>query len=400
MSEKIVLGLGNNVDYEIVWDRAIFERLAGDYRITSSDLSNTTPIMSVRDLLASILDFMHRQSAGERFVVSPELIIEFSQLFNYRVTLGGTAVRAALAMRKLGHIPALHLVTLNKDIRAMLPKDCPWVCSNDRESVYPHLIVQFPDNAQINTPDISVQSRSANRIIYVHDPDGAGLRISPNLAALAADAQVLLLSGFNAVRSPTVLNRRLEDVHNVLRSLSQETIVFYEDACFHDSELSVQVRNFVRERVHIYSLNEDELQGHLRRQVDLANPVDVLAAVREFALLVPVPTLILHTRNWALAYGTRAHEYAGALRSAIVMASTRMRLGDDFVQSDYLDTKRICAESTHAAFADAIGTLAAGRVCCVPSLKIAADEVNRKPLTTVGLGDAFVGGFLPHCMRA
>ena len=60
-----------------------------------------------------------------------------------KITLGGTSVRAAIAMRKLGYTSALHLVTINEHVRRLIPQDSPYVCSNTIDSSYPHLIVQF-----------------------------------------------------------------------------------------------------------------------------------------------------------------------------------------------------------------------------------------------------------------
>jgi ADP-dependent phosphofructokinase/glucokinase len=72
------------------------------------------------------------------------------------------------------------------------------------------------------------------------------------------------------------------------------------------------------------------------------------------------------------------------------MATTRFRFGDDFTGGDYAGTGALPPEDQGAAFAGEIQALLGDRVCCVPSFL-----VPEKNVTTIGLGDTFVGGFLP-----
>jgi len=96
MGEHIVLGLGNNTDYEIVWNSQVFEQLIIEYGITASELCTNKLISSIRDLVVSILGFLKSETGGERFVTSPQIILDFASLFQNRITLGGTPVRALM----------------------------------------------------------------------------------------------------------------------------------------------------------------------------------------------------------------------------------------------------------------------------------------------------------------
>ena len=58
MGERIVLGLGDNIDYEIEWDSSVFERLIGEFGVSDSELRTDKPISSTRDLVVSILGFL------------------------------------------------------------------------------------------------------------------------------------------------------------------------------------------------------------------------------------------------------------------------------------------------------------------------------------------------------
>jgi len=390
LGERIVLGFGDNTDYEIEWDGAVLERLVDEHRVSAAELGADGPIGGIHDLLVSILGFLRSGSGGERFVESTRIVEDFAGRFRCNVTIGGTSPRAAIAMRRLGVASALHLVTVNDHVRRLIPPDCPWVCSNGRDSVHPHLIVQFPAGGCVRAGDIAIRTRSADRIIYSNDPDNIAMEISPDFGALATDARVLLVSGFNAMHSSALLADRLGKVRRIIRALPPGALVFFEDAGFYNPLLSMQVRAALVDAIDVYSLNEDELQGHLGRKISLLDPRDVHAALLEMQRLVPVPALVVHARHWALAFGAQADRHAAALRGGIAMATTRLRLGDEFSAADYQRTSALPADGPGARFATAIRALAGDRVCCVPSLRVADGRV-----TTVGLGDAFVGGFLP-----
>lgn len=390
MGQDIVLGLGNNIDYEIVWDSQVFEQLIMEYGIAASELCTDKPISSTRDLVISVLGFLKSETGGECFVTSPQIIEDFACRFQNRITIGGTSARAAIAMRKLGYTSALHLVTVNDHVRRLIPRDSPWVCSNDRDSSYPHLIVQFCKDTCVQAGDIAIRTKRANRIIYDHDYDNIVMEISSDFASLASTARVFLISGFNSMQSSPLLADRLVKLLDIVHSLPSDALVFYEDACFHEPALSAQVRKALIDVIDIYSLNEDELQGYLGRKISLLDPVEVYAALQHLHRLLPVPALVIHTQYWTLAFGPDAARYAKALKGGITMATTRFRFGDDFTPADYLETEGLPAEAVGTEFVTTLTRLAGDRVCCLPSVRVKESKV-----TTIGLGDAFVGGFLP-----
>lgn len=390
MGEHIVLGFGNNIDYEIVWNSYVFEQLITTFSIKKSEIYNNNPINSVRDLIISILGFLKNGTGGERFVATPQIIEDFAVHFEKKITIGGTSVRAAVAMRKLGHTSALHLVTINDHVRKLIPHDSPWVCSSQTERSYPHLIIQFNKHTMVLAGDITINTVRANRIIYDNDPDNIMMKLNPDLALLASDAKVFLVSGFNAMQSRELLNDRMLTLRNIMKSLPSETLVFYEDGCFHKPALSKQIRDALLDVIDIYSMNEDELQGYLGRNINLLAPDEIFVALKDIHQLITVPLLVVHTKYWALVFGSNASQYAQALKGGITMATTRFRYGDDFSDIEYLETEKLPEESEGADFVLALQGLAGDNVCCLPSV-----EVKESKVTTIGLGDAFVGGFLP-----
>lgn len=393
MNEKIALGFGNNIDYEIAWDSRVFEDLIRQYGIQDHELDIHCRINSERDLVISILGFAKGGDGGERFVASSAIIEQLAQNFETKITLGGTSVRAAVAMRKLGHTSALHLVTLNDHVRRLIPQDSPYVCSNDEENLYPHLIVQFGENTRVQAGDIDICTSQANRIIYHSDVDNIRMSLNEDFASLITEARILLISGFNAMQSEALLRERLDSLIRIMKSLPDDALVFYEEAGFYESRFCQLIYRVLAGHIDIVSLNEDEVQTHLNRKLDLLDVDQIRGALAELHTIIPVPTLVVHTKYWALAYGENAPRFAAALKAGVTMATTRFCFGDDFTAEDYNRIKRLSPREKSAAFAEAINQLPGRRFACVP-----VADVDQSKGTTVGLGDTFVAGFLPTAL--
>lgn len=390
MNEQIALGLGDNIDYEIEWDSRVFEELILRHAIRAGELSVDVPIRSERDLVISILGFLQAGIGGERHVASSAIVEQFAQHFQNKITIGGTSVRAAIAMRKLGYTSALHLVTTNAHVRRLIPSDSPHVCSNTQDSLYPHLIVQFGKETCVRAGDIDIHAGRPNRIIYHDDHDNVIMELNEEYSSLIADARVFLVSGFNAMRSEALLVCRLETLKRIMNALPGDAVVFYEDAGFYNPSFSELIQRTLAHRITIYSLNEDELQAHVGRKVDLLDPAGVKEALAELHARFPVPVIVVHSMYWALAYGENARRVAKALKGGVTMATTRFRHGDDFTPEDYRHTENLAPNAAGARFSAALEQLLDGRVSCVP-----VALVEQSNATTIGLGDAFVGGFLP-----
>lgn len=390
MSESIALGFCNNVDYEIVWDAEVLQELVSRYRIGGNEPDTEVAIRSERDLVVSILGFMQTSQGGERFVGGSELIERFAARFDKKVTLGGTSVRAAIAMRKLGYRSALHLITQNDQVRRLIPPDSPYVCSNESDSIYPHLIVQFGAGDRVNAGEIDISARRPNRLIYHCNADRIAMRIAPEFADLLDDASVLLVSGFNAMQSKQLLLERLREVVNLLERLPKDATVFLEDGGYHDISFRKLIYGTLGRRIDVYSMNEDELQSHLGRVVDLDDVGQARQALNALDEIIPATVIVLHTQHWALAYGIGAGRYAAALRAGVTMATTRFRYGDDFTRADYDDIASRAPNAAGEKFARLFNAAAGASAICVP-----VANVEQENATTIGLGDAFVGGFLP-----
>lgn len=390
MKEKIALGFGGCIDYELVWNSRVLEMLIRHYDIQAAELAANRVIDSERDLVLSILSFLQAGSGGERFVADSAIIEQFAQHFAVKITLGGTSVRAVIAMHKLGYTAVLHLVTINDQVRRRLPPDSPYVCSNARDSAHPHLIVQFDKGACVCANDIDLHAGRANRLIYHHDVDNINMALAAEFADLITQARVFLISGFNAMQNKALLTDRLATVLHMMEKLPKGALVYYEDAGFYEPSFNALILATLAPKLTIFSLNEDELQAHLNRKLDLLDPVQIGAALADLRQLIPVPLLVVHSMYWALAYGANASRMAKALKGGVTMATTRFRYGDGFTVENYKAIETLAPQPAGARFGEAITKLLADHVCCVP-----VAQVEQSNATTIGLGDAFVGGFLP-----
>ena len=390
MEEKIALGFSNNIDYEIGWNSEVYENLILQYDIHDEELFIDIQVHGERDLVISILGFLKSGSGGERFVASSDILEQFAGHFENKVTLGGTAVRAAIAMRTLGYTSALHLVTINEDVRRLIPQDSHYVYSNRTEKSSPHLIVQFAKGTRVKAGDIDIHASRANRIIYSNDHDTILMKINEDFSTLVTKAKIFLVSGFNTMQSKDLLARRLGSVLRIMENLPADALVYYEDAGFYDPRLCRLLQETLADRIHIYSLNEDELQVHVGKKLDLLNAAQIKEALVELQRLIPVPLIVVHSMYWALAYGEHAESLLKALKGGVTMGTTRFCYGDDFTAENYKEIQGLPPNPEGIVFANELKQLLGDKICCVP-----VGHVEGSNGTTVGLGDAFVGGFLP-----
>lgn len=394
MTTDLVLGLGGTVDYEIAWDPAVLEALVGEYGITRAELSSTLPVDSERDLVVTLLAFLERGAGGERFVASSGIVEQFAARFSKEITLGGTPVRAAIAMEVIGVPATVHLVSIDDHVRRLLPASTAYLCSADHDTLDPHLIVQFPRGTRVRAGDVDITAPHPNRLIYANDPPNRELVLSEDLGRALTGASVFLVSGFNVIQDPDLLAKRLFELKEHLRQLPPAAVVLYEDSGFHVPALNRLVREELVDAVDVWSLNEDELQGYLGRDVDLLDVADVARALDDVHALIPASTLVVHTKHWSLARGAGAADWTAALQGGITMASTRYLHGDGFTADDHARTGLLPRQPAGERLARGLEAELGVLVRCVPAFVLETDTP-----TTIGLGDVFVGGFVAALAR-
>lgn len=390
MNHQLVLGLGGCVDFELDWDADVLADLAREHHIGLADLDIAVPIQDERSLVCSLLGFLAADQGGERFVGSSEVAIAFAERFRYKVSLGGTCVRAAMAIAKLGVPSLVHLVSIDDNVRRLLPSNVSYLCSAEADTLDPHVIVQFPAGASVALVDGEVRATHPNRIIFVNDPPNRDLVLSDDLPEALVDARAFLPAGFNVMSDAGLLRQRITFLNAAMRKLPDEAVVFYEDSGFHQQELRDIVSREFSGRIDVHSLNEDELQAYLGRRIDLLDVAQVKQALADFFHGFSIaPTVVVHTKYWALAFGKQPRRYCDALAAAIDLAGVRYWRGDDFTVDDLASVAALPVRPDGQRFAEQVSAELAEAVCCVPTRLIETDTP-----TTIGLGDTFVGGFL------
>ncbi|MCY1137109.1 hypothetical protein OWR29_03800 [Actinoplanes sp. Pm04-4] len=388
-ASRVLLGLGGCVDYELKLTAGVLEELVASYGIGFAELGSAGPVASERDLVVSILGYVARGGGGEHYVASAPALESFADRFPHRQTLGGTSVRAGILMDRLGIPSTWHLVSVNDTVRRLAPASTAYFSSSSEDTTYPHLIVQYDKGLRVAVGDVVIEAPFPNRLIYVNDPANDTMVLDSTLGERLGQAEVFLISGFNAMRDKELLDRRLAELREHMRQLPSSAVTYFEDAAYHEPSFSGRVREALLDRIDIYGLNEDELQSYLDRSVDLLSVRETVAALADVRTLIPAPTLVLHTKYWALAVGDEASAYASALDMGTVMAATRYVHGDAFTESDVAALRTRPRRRSAVEFAAALEARLGASVRCIPGFSL--DVANP---TTVGLGDTFVGGFL------
>jgi len=388
MSARLVLGLGGTVDYEIRWDSAIISALARQYGVRRAELVTTASIDSERALIVALLGFLERGIGGERFALSSDVLERFAARFDTAVTLGGTGVRAGIALANLGIPSTQHLVSIDDNVRRLMPPIIDWVCSATEDTLDPHLIVQYPAGAAVALADGEVVAPAANRVIVANDRPNREMAIAAELGPRLRDADALLVSGFNTMQDADLLASRLDDLRAAMRHLPGNALVYYEDAGFYRRDFAAIARDRLLPRIDVYGMNEDELQEYVGREVDLRDAAAVADALDDAHRLIPVPALVVHTRFWSIAVGTDAPRHRAALEAAVRVSATRYRLGDVFDAADLEVTSGLPRHP------DGVRVVAAVEAHRPDAAGVAAVVADTPTATTIGLGDSFVGGFL------
>ncbi|MDO5541091.1 MAG: ADP-dependent glucokinase/phosphofructokinase [Eubacteriales bacterium] len=392
MKEKIALGIHAVVDWEGKWDADVLRGLVEEYDIKESEIALPDNIDSERKLLCAVLYYMKHGAGAELFPVSDEIVESFAKKFQYKVTIGGTAARAAIALAKIGVGSLLQMSTCNDTMRKLLPDLIHGIPANPNceEKIYPHVSVSYPKGYHLKTENLDFITPRENRVLYSHDLESFHLPVLENFADYAPDAEVFLLSSFCEVLDEEVMKDRMAKCRKMLGKMRQNgTFVVFEDACYVKQNLRKYVNDQLHEYIDILSMNEDEMMDYTGCKIDVMDPDAVLKAIKEIYEKLKVPVLFVHSSAWAIAYGKDAQKYYSTLESGITMASTRFRYGDDYGIEEFNEVKNIAPAKANVDFSREIMEKCP-QLYCVPC----KDMSFVKHPTSVGLGDSFCGGLL------
>lgn len=392
MSQPIVLGLGGNVDHELVWDTGRLQRRVLELGITSADVQSVEGLAGERDLIRVLLWHMRLGVGGERFVSSPTALESFGSRFDWTSTLGGTGLRAGLAALELGVPSTVHVAVMNGEMAQLLPAGLQIISPSGTLPSHPHIIVQFRQGARISLPDDEIVSPRSNRVIFVNDPANAKLPLSAEWLDAVRDARFVLVSGLNSIRSSRLLGARLQEISAGLATVQPSCTVMLEDAEYHDRTFADIVLESLSPSVAVFSLNEDELSSRLGRDVDVLNAEEVMGALREVSRRAEEPAILLHTSRYAVLYSERI-PLAGweePISFGVGAAGARYVAGESVTAGLIRAMMQSCPRSSEGArVVERLRMMLPGRV-----VGEACFDVSVSRPTTIGLGDAFVGGFV------
>lgn len=395
MNNRIVTAFQNTVDFELIWDQEVIENFIRQYDIRRSEIECSHPIHSERDLVIVLLSHMILGDGCECLADSSQITRSFASHFSYNVTLGGTGIRAAIAIEKIGYQSTTHACSLNHHFRDLMPENVRWVSSvpDEGEDFHPHVIVQYPGNVHIHAGDIDFTTRRPNRVIFAYDPPSENLKISNDFIKEVTDANVFLIASYNIIKETDILTDRLRSTIRLIQALPAQHVVIMEDGCFENPNMRQIVTRTLAPHIDIFSMNEDELQDRLGRRIDILDPAEVADALKTIHRQTGVPTLICHSSYWAVAYGKQTPAIKNALESGICMASTRFRLGNEYSKTDFDQTKDLPCSPSGQAFCKTLSDqIPSDILTCLPC----KDLTFVKQPCTIGLGDSFVGGMLPE----
>lgn len=398
MGEKIALGFHTCVDYEIIWDSLVFENAIEEFDIRNEELLqiNTQP-NSERGLWVSCLAYIKAGIGGEIVPQTTEICNRFATRFKYRITLGGTSTRAAIAMDKIGYSSIIQMCCFNEYVRRLLPPTIKYEigCNTNNEECYPHISLTYNKGIYIRKNNINFRTRRENRVLISRDIDSMNMLIKEDFYKQMNDTEVFLIACFSQIIKLDILVDRVNTVKKILNHLSKKVIIVAEDGCYVQKEFRYYVHNQLGPYIDILSMNEDELQEYLNKKIMILNTDQVLHAVRYVYEHTKIKTIIIHSADWALAYGKINKYLEKALEGAVVMAATRFQYGDEYGKKEYEATKALPVNKEGEIFSKEIMKKASERIICIPCKDL---RHILKP-TVVGLGDAFIGGLLPGLLK-
>jgi ADP-dependent phosphofructokinase/glucokinase len=405
----ISTGLGDNLDLEIAWDSQAVARLAEASGAQVGELPAAPPasIGCARDLVEALLSCFHSGEGGDLPLSDPMLLSSILSCFRYSRSIGGTGARAACALGRLDFPTLVHLDVVSSSILeelgsfglrtvrggTLLPVD-PHLGAVGEDDA-PHCVFQFREGDVLELAGARITCPRSNRLILTADRINQELPIDPAFLSylLRQDVRVssFVLSGFNSVVEPLVLASRLDLLAEFLPALRRKGVVVYlEDAAYHVPALKTMVLSRLGPLVDVFGFNEQELRASLGGQeVDVLAPRELEMALEELRARFRIPAALLHTQDYALACGRLPErDIESGLLAGHCLAAARAlhsRYGG------WREVEQACSLPESPAGAVVCRQLEAAR--SPSALRFAPARKIERPRSSLGLGDAFVGGF-------
>ncbi len=398
MGEKIAMGFHTCVDYELKWDTHVVEKQIRAFDIHADELKMDTEVDSERAIWIVMLAHLKEGIGGEMVPATSEACEQFAAHFEYEITMGGTPTRAAIVLDRLGYPTALQTSCYNEHVKRLMPEHVhalPGV-EPGHDKIYPHVVLQCRGGVRIHANDIDFVTPRENRLMVSRDEDSLNMPILPEtFGAMIEDAEVFLLGCFSEILDRDILEECIEKTKALFSHLPEDALVVAEDGCYVKKDFRYYVHEQLASVVDILSMNEDELQEYIGKKINLLDSEAVKDAVEYVHRNSGIPTILVHSAAWVLAYGEKAQIMHKALEGGVAMAATRFRLGDNFTPEDYAETENMPGKPQNITFCEEMKEMLGENICCIPCKDLSHIEHP----TVVGLGDSFAGGLLPGLLK-
>lgn len=398
MGEKIALGFHTCVDYELIWDTTVIEKQIAAFDIHADELKISPEADSERGIWVSALAHLQSGIGGEIIPDEARACVDFANHFDYKITMGGTATRAAIVLDKLGIDSVLQTSCYNEHVERLLPGHVhalPGV-PTDHNEIYPHVILQCAGGVRIHANDIDFVTPRENRILISRDLDSLNMPVLvEEFGKLITDADVFLLGCFSQVLDKGILADRIEKTKALVKYLPEDALMVMEDGCYVKKDFRYYVHEHLGPVTDIISMNEDEMQEYIGKRINILDVDAVVAALEEVYKGIGIPVLLVHSAAWALAYGENAGMMKESLEGGVIMSASRFRIGDDITPELYEQTKTLAPKADSIVFCEKIREKLGDKICIIPC----KDLTHVKNPTVVGLGDSFAGGLLPGLLK-
>ena len=403
------LAFTSNYDVVLRWDAGAFNVLLEEYLREEPRAEAGDVIHSMQDL-ARISAYCAMNGLGMNFDITNSAVCEtLMDLFDNESSLGGTGAQAAAALSMAGFPVAVQLTDRSREVCGMLNQSDLRVVSGSRlipvmdgasdETPVYHIILQFSKGDVIRVGGREVEIPLSNRLIFFYDTIHKTVPISGDfleyLPAHPREVSSLVTAGFDAVIDPGTARERALEIEKMLIALRREDEhipVYMEGAFYMNPEVKEIFFHTLGHCLSVIGTNEEELADLSRRHgqtVELSDPGAVLAALETMLARYGSGGIILHTKDYALFYGSCPEnvDIEKGLTIGCLMSGTRARCGRYGTMEDLEKSLLLPLSPTGLRFREALDSMdVKRRTVLVPS------RYMERPRYTIGLGDTFVGG--------
>ena len=403
------LGLSSNLDLICDIDAKRINQLLHRH-LPLANIHTILPpkiITSIEEFLQCVIFFFSRGIGGEVPISDIRILENIGSTYH---SLGGTAVQGAAALAAVGFSSIVHLTDDSSEVCNLL--NSPYISTVDCEGELIHasevhqqrekeihLIIQFKEGEVIESQPQYFTIPESNRLIITQVSINQTIPLhKPYFAYIEEHASQIssnVISSFNEIVEPHIMQNRLAFIKEHIqryKTNNKRSLVFYEDAHFHEKMLQELILNTLYPYIDIVSENQEELAYILRMNGVIINFDDILSCVSGMRYIQKKYSIkkgiILHTKDYSMYVGEKiGYDITQGLMLGNLLATTKALFGfyGSFCHiEEVLSLPMSIKGLEHKGAIDSHSWQ--DEVILVPTKYI------ENPTCTIGLGDSFVAG--------